>query len=413
MAIETSSVVGPLFWYEVDHDDDGKAFLQIIFRKSDVRKKGKTRGWELILSHDFSTGITSGFCKGTPSSDIVSGVEQLRKCASDIEHAMLLPLIIIGHESSAKTDQKQRDVRDWLRRLENAISLRAAGDSEHFDGYHSEKFGIDLDSINRDLVECQAQVLWKSPVAFISIIRSMEDAARLFMETVPEERKSPNMRRFQKRMISRLHLYGAKWAGIETFANTTMQRLEIQRSAEGMSKLYNIIAQKDSKVNLQMASDQKMLAHLSRQDSEAMKGISILGAIFLPGTFLASIFSTTFFDFNDAPDMASVVSPRFWIFWAVTVPFTLIVVGLYFYWERRRAASNEQGEANLYQDIQALEASIMETMRKRTMVKANTWTERISRKEAMAADNDNDYGAFRLPTVPVSSNYLEVPPANV
>lgn len=64
-------------------------------------------------------------------------------------------------------------------------------------------------------------------------------------------------------------------------------------------QLYNIIAQKESKLNLQMAADQRRLAHASKRDSTSMKTISLLGTIFLPATLLASIFSMTFFNFQN------------------------------------------------------------------------------------------------------------------
>lgn len=52
-------------------------------------------------------------------------------------------------------------------------------------------------------------------------------------------------------------------------------------------QLYNIIAQKESKLNFRMAGDQRKLAHGSKRDSYAMKTISLLGAVFLPGAYLA------------------------------------------------------------------------------------------------------------------------------
>ena len=58
------------------------------------------------------------------------------------------------------------------------------------------------------------------------------------------------------------------------------------------------MAQKESKLNLEMAAQQRRLAHASKRDSTAMKTLSLLGAVFLPGTFLSSVFSMTFFDFN-------------------------------------------------------------------------------------------------------------------
>jgi hypothetical protein len=58
------------------------------------------------------------------------------------------------------------------------------------------------------------------------------------------------------------------------------------------------MTQKESKLNLEMAAQQRRLAHASKRDSTAMKTLSLLGAIFLPGTFLASVFSMTFFNFK-------------------------------------------------------------------------------------------------------------------
>jgi hypothetical protein len=53
------------------------------------------------------------------------------------------------------------------------------------------------------------------------------------------------------------------------------------------AKLYNIIAQRESKLNFQMAGEQRKLAHASKRDSGAQKTIALLGALFLPGAYLA------------------------------------------------------------------------------------------------------------------------------
>ena len=52
-------------------------------------------------------------------------------------------------------------------------------------------------------------------------------------------------------------------------------------------KVYNYIAQKDSKVNVEVARDSKEIAAESKRDSSAMKTIAVLTIIFLPGTFVA------------------------------------------------------------------------------------------------------------------------------
>jgi len=207
--------------------------LEIVYRKSDVRKKGYTRGWELMLSHDVNNGITTGFSKGTPSSDIVECIKHLKACVLQIGHPLLLPIIIFSHDVSFKTDIKQREARDWLRRLEHAVSMRT--EIVEKEGYVKEGV-VDLDAVNRDLVECHSQVLWKRPKAYIEILQAIEDAMGRFYGRLPEERKAGDMKKLQASMLARLDFYRVKLQGIESYAYTTLQRLDIQRSAVGLSR---------------------------------------------------------------------------------------------------------------------------------------------------------------------------------
>jgi hypothetical protein len=205
-----------------------KDSIEIVFRKSDVRKKGYTRGWELMLSHDVKNGITTGFAKGTPSSDMMECIKHLKSCVLQVGHPMLLPIIIFSHDISYKTDIKQRDARDWLRRLEHAVSMRS--EIEEREGYVKEGV-VDLDAINRDLVECHSQVLWKRPKAYLEILACIERACDSFFKKLPDERNDTEMKKLQNSMLGRLEFYRVKLQGIESYAYTTLQRLEIQRSA--------------------------------------------------------------------------------------------------------------------------------------------------------------------------------------
>lgn len=359
--IESTSCVGPVFWAAYDQDEKSP-HLQIVNRKSDVRKKGYTRGWELMLSHNVNNGVTNGYAKGTSSSDLVECIKHLKACALQVGHPMLLPIIIFSHDVSFKTDIKQRDARDWLRRLEHAVSMRS--EIEEREGYVKEGV-VDLDAVNRDLVECHSQVLWKRPKAYLEILAAIEKAMARFYEKLPEERKDETMRALQSSMVARMDFYRVKLQGIESYAYTTLQRLDIQRSA-----LYNIIAQKESKLNFQMAGEQRKLAHAAKRDSAAMKTISLLGAIFFPGAYLASVFSMTFFNFQNGE---SAVSNQFWIYWAVTIPITAVIVAVWYVWEKRREARYDKEDTDLEKGSEDMEKNIMATMRKRTMSKASTW----------------------------------------
>jgi hypothetical protein len=193
-----------------------------------VRKKGYTRGWELMLSHDVNNAITNGYAKGTASSDMEICIEHLKACVLQVGHPLLLPIIIFSHDVSFKTDIKQRDARDWLRRLEHAVSMRS--EIEEKEGYVKEGV-VDLDAINRDLVECHSQVLWKRPKAYLEILAEIEAGLQRFLEKLPEKRKDEQTRKLQASMETRLDFYRVKLLGIESYAYTTLKRLDIQRSA--------------------------------------------------------------------------------------------------------------------------------------------------------------------------------------
>ncbi|KAF8850097.1 hypothetical protein BDZ45DRAFT_603309 [Acephala macrosclerotiorum] len=331
-SIECTTCLGPLFWSTLDQDEE---HLQIIYRKSNMRKKDYTRGWEVLLSHEIKTCITTGFCKGTPSSYLGECLKDLQGCVVEIGHPLLLPFLILSHEASFKTEMRQLDARDWLRRIENAVSIR----SQIQDKVAYIKDGaVDLDSINRDLVECHAQVLWKNSVSNLQVIEEFKKSMDVFYKGLSNNQRSGKVQKIHASIASKLEFYKNRMQGIENYSNTTLQRLEIQRSLLNFQM---------AKLSFQVAGDQRKIALASKQDSSAMKTIAILGIVFLPGTFLASIFSTTFFDFQNAPNLSSVVSPRFWIYWVVAVPITLIIVSMWYIWERKRARMFELEEAQL------------------------------------------------------------------
>ncbi|KAI0024804.1 hypothetical protein F4780DRAFT_725055 [Xylariomycetidae sp. FL0641] len=384
-AIEGSGLVGPFFWCAYDNEEEDP-HLQIISRKSDVRKKGKTRGWELMLSYSFQDGITTGFIKGTASSDVADALNHLTNCHNEIGHPLLLPMIILAHDLSVKIDVRQRDARDWLRRLENAITMRNEVDEKEV------YTDLDVDGINRDLVECHSQVLWKRPQAYQEILKEMKAAMDKFQGKLTKERDTKTVRALHNSMNARIDFYRTKLTGMEHYIHTTLERLHIQRQA-----LYNIMTQKESKLNLEMAAQQRRLAHASKRDSTAMKTLSLLGAVFLPGTFLSSVFSMTFFDFHIGEPKGPEVSSELWIYVVITVPLTLLIVVSWWWLDRRREKRYAAEDLDIEQGIARMETDILAVMRKKTMSKAATWNSGMKSPGLKGPGPD---GRFSLSTFP-------------
>lgn len=97
--------------------------------------------------------------------------------------------------------------------------------------------------------------------------------------------------------------------------------------------LFSLITQRDQNQNLRIANDTQILAQESKRDSTAMKAIAIVTMFFLPGTFLSSLFAIPVFDW-DAARGNEVVNRRLWVYFAITIPTTFLVVSLYLLWEK-------------------------------------------------------------------------------
>ncbi|TKA44296.1 hypothetical protein B0A54_05039 [Friedmanniomyces endolithicus] len=102
---------------------------------------------------------------------------------------------------------------------------------------------------------------------------------------------------------------------------------------------FHIGGERDSAIAAQMAQSMK-------QDSAAMNAISVLGLVFLPGTFVSAIFSMSFFHYSaSSPSSAETwtVSANFWVYWATTIPLTMLTVLIWYLWHRRTLHDHSYG----------------------------------------------------------------------
>jgi len=99
-----------------------------------------------------------------------------------------------------------------------------------------------------------------------------------------------------------------------------------------------------------MASDCRLVAMASQRDSSSMKVIAVVTMCFLPGTFVASMFSIPLFDW-DANDRKAMYRREFWlprltVYSAVTIPLMALTFAIWTFWiflqavkDRKRALS--------------------------------------------------------------------------
>jgi hypothetical protein len=269
-----------------------------------VKKNGKTRGWELVFSHDINRSITTGFYKGTESSKISECLKLLQRCIADIGHPMLLPVLICSRDLNMEGDLTQREARETVRVLERTITSAA---QIYTDPDVTKQDKIDLGLINKDLVDCHCRALWKRPEAYLDIVSTMQDALADLQLQWPESRKAQISSQHLS-LEARLKFLTVKLQGISTYRQVTIARLEmLQGLVQNLVSLS--IARSQKKITLKRMEKQQTLRleEMKEEDQKALRkkekefedelenqksvSIALVGVFFLPGAFIAVSFS--------------------------------------------------------------------------------------------------------------------------
>jgi hypothetical protein len=124
-----------------------------------------------------------------------------------------------------------------------------------------------------------------------------------------------------------------------------------------MVQVYSGIAQRDSAISLRLAGTSTKLAATSHEvavstsrDSAVMRVIAAITIFFLPATFTATFFSTTFFEFNSDLN-GKVYSEWLWLYFLVTVILTTVVtVGTWLLWRSKEKEILERIEKQVLEE---------------------------------------------------------------
>ncbi|KAK5632610.1 hypothetical protein RRF57_008324 [Xylaria bambusicola] len=133
----------------------------------------------------------------------------------------------------------------------------------------------------------------------------------------------------------------------------TDRRMSELRCRAQIDIIFSKLAQEDNNLNARMAV-------ASTRDSSSMKALAVITAIFLPGEYIGTLFGVSMFNWQkgtagdpaagkDAADglPSPTIMPSFWIYWAFTIPLTLVILSAWRGWwvnqDRyfRRHLSNE------------------------------------------------------------------------
>ncbi|GKZ59482.1 hypothetical protein AnigIFM49718_005364 [Aspergillus niger] len=105
-----------------------------------------------------------------------------------------------------------------------------------------------------------------------------------------------------------------------------------------------------NEINLGFNLVSQRFGHDAKSDSAMMRTVAIVSMVYLPGTFVSGLFGTNFFDYDNGKE---VMTSSFWIYWAITIPLTLITMFIWACWHyypKKRVVGEERQRMSTFVD---------------------------------------------------------------
>ncbi|KAH6881705.1 hypothetical protein BKA58DRAFT_6907 [Alternaria rosae] len=284
------------------------------------------------FTYDFSTKHMYVFMHGLASNNYDRFSNIIQEGASSTS-AFLLPSIIVRFN----LEQRVKALNLWQDKIywhERRVGIRF----DHHD--NPELSSIDFSTLSKDLNAANtnlAYVMWscKSTTRMLDFLDQI--AKRYKQQAIANKISEDDAAEIEQLLVD-AHAQMRSWnAGLEDRADYLAKRGQAL-----VQTVYSGIAQRDSAISLKLASTSMSLAQSSRsialstsRDSRVMRIIAAITVFFLPATFTATFFSTTFFDFKPNQD-EKIYSQWIWLYFVVTIILNLTVFfGTWYVWRKK------------------------------------------------------------------------------
>ncbi|OHE95971.1 hypothetical protein CORC01_08664 [Colletotrichum orchidophilum] len=268
-----------------------------------------------------------------PIIDLVS--KYLKGFGGQALHPLVMPMIFAEIERKRLfdlLDVEKTTLRRRILDLENKLrgeaqgSISEKGDTEPFSSTRdceSTKLWIDVSSLKNGLESLMVQLqnlIEHSGNLATTQFKPPVDGSHEVDKYIEERRTGSRIVMRLREMVDEL---GSKI-----------------RSCQGLLGGMSLAAQMES--NYYTRRDARVsiyIANATQKDGSQMRSISLLGMIFLPGTFLASLFSMSFFNWTP-PDGNQIISPWIALYGVLAIVITLVTV-----WRMRKWMDAEERKA--------------------------------------------------------------------
>ncbi|GAB1310630.1 Magnesium transport protein CorA [Madurella fahalii] len=251
---------------------------------------------------------SESFQAGAPS---VRFLEMLQENAAGISQPLLMPLIL--------ADVWIELFKLELNHAENKL-VEFQSETQLMDEYLRNskiiKKGLEFDQLHKNLVQAHAYLtngFSEFAEAFGPAICSALDQFQEWLDTGDNNREGVEGRHSTFYLKQSTEIITRRANDAVARQNRVLDRINAY-----LQVLYNLMQQE--------------IARETRRDSSAMKSISLLTMVFLPGTAIATVMAP----FTRISDTDGVeLTHQFWVFWAVAAPMTAFVLILWMCWIQR------------------------------------------------------------------------------
>lgn len=162
----------------------------------------------MMLSHSLDTGMTSGYVKARKK--FASVLDDLILCGRPTSHPLLLPILTLCNELSSENDERQREQRRELRKLDDVLNGRyGMKPAAHF----GPVIDPQLDDISKIVAVSHTEVLQKRPQAWQNVVDNVRRAAIYFWDHVSVEDKSSELQELHDSLNKSARLLDCEVAG--------------------------------------------------------------------------------------------------------------------------------------------------------------------------------------------------------
>jgi hypothetical protein len=313
-------------YLERDSATDQPTKLRIVVKAA---QKVEVANYLLSLTYDFSTRWTTAIICG---DGVVSARprdspygQQLQQLVNAISinpslwtDPLFLPSVLLhnyAYRTQIRADVTDEDVRD----VEGMLGVMSAGrtfaerDIVNWPSDIDPKAtAIRLHSVAPQIIFMRSSCKWLQ--GYLTFLRAAVNELDSGKPGATDFRDS-------NRNISESLEYASSWIdGIETIFNSLQERMELQANV-----LFSVISQQENLLNQKESQINTSIAKSAKNDSISMTTFTFITALFLPGSFLATLFSMSMFNWQqqNSTDDVAVLSNKFWLYWAIAVPLTL------------------------------------------------------------------------------------------